>query len=97
MLPFHGRHTGSNPVPTTTSRDRAEVAHKAHNLGVGGSIPSPATNGDLAQLARASDLHSEGQRFDSVILHTISHKRIGIALLQLNKMQVVDSSERRAT
>jgi hypothetical protein len=27
------------------------------------------TNGDLAQLARASDLHSEGQRFDSVILH----------------------------
>ncbi len=24
-------------------RDRAEVAHKAHNLGVGGSNPPPAT------------------------------------------------------
>ena len=69
MLPFHGRHTGSNPVPTTTSRDRAEVAHKAHNLEVGGSIPPPATNGDLAQLARATALHAVGQRFDSVILH----------------------------
>ena len=69
MLPFHGRHTGSNPVPTTTSRDRAEVAHKAHNLGVGGSIPPPATNGGLAQLARATALHAVGQRFDSVILH----------------------------
>ena len=69
MLPFHGRHTGSNPVPTTTLRDRAEVACKAHNLEVGGSNPPPATNGDLAQLARASDLHSEGRRFDSGILH----------------------------
>lgn len=27
--------------------------------------------GELAQLARASDLHSEGQRFDSVILHKL--------------------------
>jgi hypothetical protein len=26
-------------------------------------------NGGLAQLARASDLHSEGHRFDSDILH----------------------------
>ena len=26
-------------------------------------------NGGLAQLARASALHAEGQRFDSVILH----------------------------
>ena len=27
-------------------------------------------NGGLAQLARASALHAEGQRFESVILHT---------------------------
>ena len=26
--------------------------------------------GELAQLARASALHAEGQRFESVILHT---------------------------
>ena len=28
-----------------------------------------AKNGGLAQLARASALHAEGQRFESVILH----------------------------
>ena len=27
--------------------------------------------GELAQLARASALHAEGQRFESVILHTL--------------------------
>ena len=27
--------------------------------------------GELAQLARASALHAEGQRFESVILHTM--------------------------
>ena len=43
ISPFHGGHTGSNPVRTTTSRDRAVVAYKAHNLGVGGSSPPPAT------------------------------------------------------
>ena len=35
-----------------------------------GSNPSPGTKyGELAQLARASDLHSEGRGFDSLILH----------------------------
>ena len=29
-------------------------------------------NGGLAQLARASALHAEGQRFESVILHLAS-------------------------
>ena len=28
--------------------------------------------GGLAQLARASALHAEGQRFESVILHSLS-------------------------
>ena len=28
-------------------------------------------SGELAQLARASALHAEGQRFESVILHTL--------------------------
>ena len=38
-------------------RGRAVVARQAHNLKVGGSIPSPATNNaSLAQLARARDL-----------------------------------------
>ena len=31
--------------------------------------------GGLAQLARAPDLHSGGQRFDSVILHTLPIER----------------------
>ena len=39
------KNAGSNPAPvTTTVRDGAVVAHKAHNLEVGGSIPSLATN-----------------------------------------------------
>ncbi len=29
------------------------------------------SDGELAQLARASVLHAEGQRFESVILHAI--------------------------
>jgi hypothetical protein len=29
-------------------------------------------SGGLAQLARASALHAEGQRFDSVILHSLT-------------------------
>lgn len=31
----------------------------------------PRNQGELAQLARASALHAEGQRFESVILHEI--------------------------
>ena len=34
-----------------------------------------AKNGGLAQLARASALHAEGQRFESVILHSIRDVR----------------------
>ena len=34
-----------------------------------------AKNGGLAQLARASALHAEGQRFESVILHSIGNVR----------------------
>jgi hypothetical protein len=33
------------------------------------------TSGGLAQLARALDLHSRGQGFDSLILHTSEDKR----------------------
>ena len=36
----------------------------------------PEINGGLAQLARASALHAEGQRFESVILHTKGHRNI---------------------
>ena len=32
-----------------------------------------SSHGGLAQLARASALHAEGQRFDSVILHPKEH------------------------
>ena len=40
-------------------------------MGVVGSIPAVSANfyGPLAQLARASDLHSEGRGFDSHRVH----------------------------
>ena len=34
-----------------------------------------STKGGLAQLARASALHAEGQRFESVILHQLAAKK----------------------
>ena len=34
-----------------------------------------STNGGLAQLARASALHAEGQRFESVILHQQTRRK----------------------
>ena len=43
------------------------------------NLPAGTTNGikfgGLAQLARASALHAEGQRFESVILHSIGNVR----------------------
>ena len=38
-----------------------------------GHLLPRATPGGLAQLARASALQAEGQRFESVILHVIMH------------------------
>ena len=49
------------------------------NVEVGSSTLPGTTNGikfgGLAQLARASALHAEGQRFESVILHSIGNVR----------------------
>lgn len=59
------------------------LEHYTDNVGVGGSSPPETTDnyglhdnvvqnlklGGLAQLARALDLHSRGQGFDSLILH----------------------------
>lgn len=42
---FHG---GSNPSGTSKRRDRAAVAHRAHNPEAGGSNPSPATAIDIS-------------------------------------------------
>ena len=41
------------------------LSARSHKPGIGGSNPSPATKGLLVQLARTSDLHSEGHRFES--------------------------------
>ena len=50
------------------------------NVEVGSSTLPGTTNGikfgGLAQLARASALHAEGQRFESVILHSASDCRL---------------------
>ena len=35
-------------------------------------MPNDKSKGGLAQLARASALHAEGQRFESVILHPVA-------------------------
>ncbi len=45
------------------------VSRQAHNLEIAGSSPASATKGLLVQLARTSDLHSEGHRFDSGTVH----------------------------
>ena len=41
--------------------------------------------GGLAQLARALDLHSRGQEFDSPILHIDPHKKAPRLLTRINK------------
>lgn len=43
-----GGDEGGNPSRPTTLRVGAVVARKAHNLEVGGAIPSPATNAGAA-------------------------------------------------
>ena len=43
-------------------------------------------NGGLAQLARASALHAEGQRFESVILHREANpKEVGFFIAKIQK------------
>ena len=61
---------GSSPIRSTNLlRGRAKAARWAHNPEAVGSNPTPATNGLLVQLARTSDLHSEGHRFESGTVH----------------------------
>lgn len=65
---------GGNPricdehIPTNASLAQ-QVEHLSCKQDVVGSIPTGGSNGELAQLARALDLHSRGHRFDSDILH----------------------------
>lgn len=47
-------------METFEARIKEWMRHKPHRHYI---------NGELAQLARASDLHSEGRGFDSLILH----------------------------
>ena len=62
--------TGSSPVSGTKSRGvEQSVARRAHNPKVGGSNPSPATKGGVAQLARACGSYPQCQRFKSVRRH----------------------------
>ena len=43
-MPFHGIHTGSNPVPSTKLSQSGEVvSRQAHNLKTAGAIPASAT------------------------------------------------------
>ena len=52
--------------------------HSDHVGRANGATGSPENNnGELAQLARASALHAEGQRFESVILHEWMGKKRG--------------------
>ena len=48
---------GSNPTISTIVQDRAEVAHKAHNLEVVGSNPTPATNCTIRLTVRTPGFH----------------------------------------
>ena len=43
--------------------------HHIWDVGVAGSSPAYYTKGSIAQLARASALHAEGQGFDSLWVH----------------------------
>ena len=72
---------------------RARLKISFSEKGSAGSIPALGTEipiGELAQLARASALHAEGQRFDSVILHiwktmircASSHLKLPISVFQ---------------
>ena len=45
------------------------------------TLPGTTEEGGLAQLARASALHAEGQRFESVILHIAFRGEAIIAIL----------------
>ena len=71
-FPFHGKAYGfeSRTEYKSISRGRLEMAPAgSHKPNYEGSNPSPATKGLLVQLARTSDLHSEGHRFDSGTVH----------------------------
>ena len=46
--------------------------------------------GGLAQLARASALHAEGQRFESVILHTSREGKRIFDILDIKKKKQVE-------
>jgi hypothetical protein len=70
--PFTGKLTGSSPVRSTDNYIAgygSGLSARSHKPGIGGSNPSPATKGLLVQLARTSDLHSEGHRFESGTVH----------------------------
>ena len=83
--------TGTKGKTTTTHMIRAILLAAGKKVGmigttgttdnveVGSSTLPGTTNGikfgGLAQLARASALHAEGQRFESVILHSIGNVR----------------------
>lgn len=59
---------------TKESRSSVWLEHYTDNVGVSssnllGTTLDRTQEGELAQLARASALHAEGQRFESVILH----------------------------
>ena len=56
-----------------------------------------ADNGGLAQLARALDLHSRGQGFDSLILHSVLRslgKVVPVVKKIKNRAQVLKNAQR---
>ena len=70
IAPSEGAHTGSIPVPST-ERWRCKLIEDEASQ----DIYTKPLLGELAQMARALDLHSRGHRFDSDILHNL-HSRL---------------------
>ena len=92
-LAFQADDTGSIPVARSRIYQRSSAAEQeAHNLEVIGSSPIVWYQiWGISSFGRASDLHSEGERFDPAILHQYRLPLLNPEKLCGNNLQYISS------